>query len=51
LATHVAILTNGRLAASGSVDELRNLHPQEDSLEGIYKRVARAGEVLEALAA
>ncbi|MBU6398755.1 MAG: ABC transporter ATP-binding protein [Verrucomicrobia bacterium] len=41
LATHVAILLDGHLAASGPIDELRAAHA-EDSLETIYHRVARA---------
>jgi ABC-type multidrug transport system ATPase subunit len=50
LATHVAILTDGQLAASGSVQNLRTAHPEESSLEGIYRRVARRPQVVEELA-
>lgn len=41
LASHVAILFNGRLAANGSLDELRASHGAEGSLESIYHRIAR----------
>jgi ABC-type multidrug transport system ATPase subunit len=50
LATNVAVLLNGRLAAHGSVSELQDRYPDEDSLESIYRRIAR-GEELEAIAA
>ncbi len=42
LATHVAILLEGRLAASATLDELRAAHPDEASLEAIYHRIARS---------
>ncbi len=41
LATHVAILLQGRLAASGTLEELRAEHGECDSLEAIYHRIAR----------
>ena len=41
LATHVAILLQGRLAASGTIQELRAKHGEGDSLEAIYHRIAR----------
>jgi len=50
LATDVAILTDGQLAASGSVGELRATYPEEESLEDIYRRVARGADVREAVA-
>jgi len=50
LATNVAVLLNGRLAADGSANELRARYPDDESLESIYRRIAR-GEELEAIAA
>jgi ABC-type multidrug transport system ATPase subunit len=50
LATNVAVLLNGRLAAHGSVSELQDRYPDEESLESVYRRIAR-GEELEAIAA
>jgi ABC-type multidrug transport system ATPase subunit len=47
LATHVAILLQGRLAAFGSLDELRAEHGVDDSLEAIYHRIARRERVAE----
>lgn len=41
LATHVAILLQGRLAASGTLQELRAEHDECDSLEAIYHHIAR----------
>jgi ABC-type multidrug transport system ATPase subunit len=41
LATHVAILLQGRLAASGRLENLRADHGECDSLEAIYHRIAR----------
>jgi ABC-type multidrug transport system ATPase subunit len=41
LATHVAILLQGQLAAAGAVEELRAKHPGQSSLEHIYHAVAR----------
>jgi ABC-type multidrug transport system ATPase subunit len=41
LATHVAILLQGKLATSGSLDALRAEHGDHDSLETIYHRIAR----------
>ncbi len=41
LATHVAILLNGRLAMYGTLDELRAKHGSNDSLESIYHCIAR----------
>jgi ABC-type multidrug transport system ATPase subunit len=42
LATHVAILLNGKFAASGTLDDLREQHGYADSLETIYHRVSRS---------
>jgi ABC-type multidrug transport system, ATPase component len=50
LATNVAVLLEGRLAAHGSVSELRETYPDEESLESVYRRIAR-GEALESIAA
>jgi ABC-type multidrug transport system ATPase subunit len=50
LATDVAVLLNGRLAAHGTVSELRARCPEDESLESVYRRIAR-GEELEAIAA
>ncbi|HSU54187.1 MAG TPA: ABC transporter ATP-binding protein [Candidatus Dormibacteraeota bacterium] len=50
LASDVAVLLEGRLAAHGSVSELTARYPEEASLEAVYRRIAR-GEELEALAA
>lgn len=41
LATHVAILLQGQVAASGTIDELRAKHPEQSSLEPIYHAIAR----------
>ncbi len=41
LATHIAILLRGRLAAFGTLETLRAEHSTEDSLETIYHRIAR----------
>jgi ABC-type multidrug transport system ATPase subunit len=41
LATHVAILLQGRLAAFGSLDGLRVEYGSDDSLEAIYHHIAR----------
>ena len=43
LASHVAILLQGRLAAFGTVDELRAEHAEFESLEFIYHQIARRG--------
>lgn len=53
LATHVAILLHGRLAASATLAELRRQQDPEDSLESIYHRIARRehAQVQEALCA
>ena len=40
LATHAAILLQGRLAASGTLEDLRAAH-RENSLEAVYHRIAR----------
>lgn len=40
LATHVAVLLEGRLAAHGSIEELRSEHSETASLEAIYHRIA-----------
>lgn len=47
LATHVAILIQGRLAAFRSVDDLRAEHGVNDSLESIYHQIARRGRTTE----
>jgi ABC-2 type transport system ATP-binding protein len=41
LATHVAILLQGQVAASGTLAELRAQHPEQASLETIYHSIAR----------
>lgn len=41
LATHVAILLRGQLAAFSAVNELRSEHGEGDSLEAIYHKIAR----------
>ncbi len=41
LATHVAILLQGRLAASGTLDALCAQHVGAGSLEAVYHRIAR----------
>jgi ABC-type multidrug transport system ATPase subunit len=41
LATHVAILLEGRLAAFGSLNQLREEYREDDSLESIYYKIAR----------
>jgi ABC-type multidrug transport system ATPase subunit len=41
LATHVAILLQGRLALCSGLDALRAQYPEETSLEAIYHRIAR----------
>jgi ABC-type multidrug transport system ATPase subunit len=43
LATHVAILLQGRLADFRTVDDLRAEHGVNDSLESIYHQIARRG--------
>jgi len=50
LASDVAVLLNGTLAAHGSVGELRGRYSDEQPLEAVYRRIAR-GEELEAVAA
>jgi ABC-type multidrug transport system ATPase subunit len=47
LASHVAILLEGRLAAFGTVDELRAEHGNVESLEFIYHQIARRERVTE----
>jgi ABC-type multidrug transport system ATPase subunit len=47
LATHVAILLQGRVAAFRTVDDLRTEHGANDSLESIYHRIARRGRTTE----
>jgi ABC-type multidrug transport system ATPase subunit len=49
LATHVAVLLEGSLAAHGSIDELRTTFDQH-SLEAIYHAVARRRSAQEVLA-
>jgi ABC-type multidrug transport system ATPase subunit len=41
LATHVAILLQGQVAANGTLAELRAQHPEQSSLEHIYHSIAR----------
>ena len=41
LATHVAVLLEGRLAVHSSIEELRRAHSESASLEVIYHRIAR----------
>lgn len=41
LATHVAILLQGQIVATGTLAELRAKHPQQTSLENIYHTIAR----------
>jgi Cu-processing system ATP-binding protein len=41
LATHVAILLQGEVAANGTLAELRAQHPEQTSLETIYHSIAR----------
>jgi ABC-type multidrug transport system ATPase subunit len=47
LATHVAILLQGRLAAFGTLETMRMEHPDSDSLESIYYRIARRQHKME----
>jgi ABC-type multidrug transport system ATPase subunit len=47
LATHVAILLRGQLAAFNKVNDLRTEHGQDDSLESIYHHIARQGRATE----
>ena len=51
LATHAAILLEGRVAAFGSVPDLRAEHGQFDSLETIYQSIARSRNVPEEILA
>jgi ABC-type multidrug transport system ATPase subunit len=41
LASHIAILFQGRLAAFGTVERLRADHSFTDSIEGIYHRIGK----------
>jgi ABC-2 type transport system ATP-binding protein len=41
LATRAAVLFNGRLAACGSLEELRATHSSSESLEEVYHEIAR----------
>jgi ABC-2 type transport system ATP-binding protein len=50
LATNVAVLLNSRLASHGSVSDLRARYPEDETLEWVYRRIAR-GQELEAIAA
>lgn len=43
LATHVAILLQGHVAATGTLAELRAKYPEQTSLECIYHSIARHG--------
>jgi ABC-type multidrug transport system ATPase subunit len=47
LASHVAILLHGQLAAFRTVDDLRAEHGVNDSLESIYHQIARRGRTTE----
>ncbi|MGO8696596.1 MAG: ABC transporter ATP-binding protein [Limisphaerales bacterium] len=47
LASHVAILLQGRLAAFCTVDDLRAEHGVNESLESIYHQIARRGRTTE----
>lgn len=47
LATHVAILLNGQLALTGTLEELRAKHGPDDSLESIYHHIARQRHEIE----
>ncbi len=47
LATHIAILLRGRVAAFGTLDALRADHGPADSLEAIYHRIARGARAPE----
>ncbi|MGO8700760.1 MAG: ABC transporter ATP-binding protein [Limisphaerales bacterium] len=47
LATHVAILLQGRLAAFRAMDDLRAERGDKDSLESIYHQIAREGRITE----
>ena len=42
LASHVAILLNGKLAAFGTLNDLQQQHSSDGSLEQIYHRIARS---------
>jgi Cu-processing system ATP-binding protein len=46
LATHVAILLQGSVAANGTLAELRAKHPEQSSLENIYHTIARQSRSL-----
>jgi Cu-processing system ATP-binding protein len=48
LATHVAILLQGRLVAFGTLKEMQAQHPDSDSLEEIYHQIARQQHEVEA---
>ena len=47
LATHVAILLEGDLAAFGTIEDLRAEHGEDDSLESVYHQVALRGQPVE----
>lgn len=47
LATHVAILLDGTVATSGTLDELQARYHDEPSLEAIYHRIARERRIAE----
>ena len=51
LATDAVVLTGGRVAASGPVETLRIAYPGEDSLEDVYRRIARGSEAVEEVVA
>jgi ABC-type multidrug transport system ATPase subunit len=42
IATHAVVLIEGQLAAFGSLAQLREMHPDQDSLESIYYHIARS---------
>lgn len=47
LATHAAILLQGRLAAFGTLEEMQAQHPDANSLEEIYHQIARQQHQME----
>jgi Cu-processing system ATP-binding protein len=47
LASHVAILLQGRLAAFGAIEALRAEHSEDDSLESVYHQIALQGQPVE----
>ena len=47
LASHVAVLLQGRLAAFGAIEALRAEHSEDDSLESVYHQIALQGQPAE----